>query len=84
VARLTPGEAQAEARWRWGGLFVRGFARYTGAQPHPFEVGTVRFGSMTVRGRGTTWESAFKNADARTNARKSRAREDTDEEATCD
>jgi hypothetical protein len=84
VARLTPREAEAEARWRWGGLFARGFARYTGTQPHPFEVGTVRFGSRTVRGRGTTWENAFKNADTRTNARRHHDPQGIDEEAACD
>lgn len=27
MSRLTIQQAEAEARWRWGNLFVRGFAR---------------------------------------------------------
>jgi len=61
---LTVQQAEAEARWRWGGLFARGFARHSGAQRRPFQVGTKSFGKVTIRGEGTSWESAFQNADA--------------------
>ena len=64
---LTVQQAEREARWRWGGLFARGFARYSGAQRLGFEVGTTRFGKTNVRGQGTSWESAFANADNLTN-----------------
>jgi hypothetical protein len=64
---LTIHGAEAEARWRWGGLFSRGFARYSSTQRKPYEVGTKRFGSIKIRGQGTSWESAFANADNRTN-----------------
>lgn len=67
---LTVYEAEAEARWRWGGLFARGFARYASASYRPFEVGTKRFGSITVRGKGSSWEAAFRNADNLTNLEK--------------
>lgn len=66
---LTVDQAEAEARWRWGGVFVRGFARYSSALARPFEVGTKRFGSVEIRGRGTSWEGAFGNADSLTNKR---------------
>jgi len=65
---LTVQQAEREARWRWGGLFSRGFARYSGTARLGFEVGTTRFGSITIRGQGTSWESAFANADNLTNA----------------
>jgi hypothetical protein len=68
---LTIDQAQAEARWRWGGLFERGFARYSSALRKPFEVGTKLFGAITVRGQGTSWEGAFGNADSQTNLKKS-------------
>lgn len=64
---LTIFEAEAEARWRWGGLFTRGLARYASGRRKPFEVGSRRFGSVWVRGRGTSWEAAFSNADTLTN-----------------
>jgi hypothetical protein len=64
---LTVFEAEAEARFRWGNLFVRGFARYTSGLRKPFEVGSKQFGSVNVRGRGTSWEGAFGNADILTN-----------------
>ena len=64
---LTVHQAEAEARWRWGGLFARGFARHEAALRRPFQVGTRSFGKVTVRGEGTSWESAFQNADAQTN-----------------
>jgi len=67
---LTVNQAQAEARWRWGGLFVRGFARHAGSRRLPFEVGTSLFGSVTIRGQGNSWEAAFSNADALTNGKK--------------
>ncbi len=65
---LTVQQAEREARWRWGGLFSRGFARYSRAVRLGFEVGTKRFGSITIRGQGTSWEGAFANADNLTNA----------------
>jgi hypothetical protein len=68
---LTIEQAEAEARWRWGGLFERGFARYTSALRKPFEVGTKHFGSIKVRGQGTSWEGAFSDADTMTNVKKS-------------
>ena len=66
---LTIEGAEAEAGWRWGSLFLlkRGFARYLSASRRPFEVGTKRFGSVEVRGQGTSWENAFANADSQTN-----------------
>lgn len=64
---LTVFEAEAEARWRWGGLLLRGFARYSPGLRQPFEVGTKQFGSVKVRGRGASWEAAFRNADTLTN-----------------
>lgn len=65
---MTINGAEAEARWRWGGLFSRGFARYSSTQRQPYEVGTKRFGSIKIRGKGSSWESAFANADNRTNS----------------
>ena len=67
---LTINQAEAEAKWRWGGFFARGFARYSSALRKPFEVGTKRFGSVTIRGQGTSWEGAFGNADTLTNVEK--------------
>jgi hypothetical protein len=64
---LTVFEAEAEARFRWGNLFVRGFARYTSGLRKPFEVGSKQFGSVKIRGRGASWEGAFSNADTLTN-----------------
>ncbi len=64
---LTVQQAEAEARWRWGGLFARGFARHEGTLRRPFQVGTRSFGTITIRGEGTSWESAFQNADTHTN-----------------
>jgi hypothetical protein len=69
---LTVQQAEREARWRWGGLFARGFARYSGAGRLGFEVGTRRFGSVKVRGQGSSWESAFANADNLTNGERPR------------
>jgi hypothetical protein len=59
-------DAESEARWRWGGLFTRGVARYSNGERKPFEVGTSRFGSVRIRGRGASWEAAFQNADTLT------------------
>jgi hypothetical protein len=64
---LTIFQAEAEARWRWGGLFSRGFARYSEALRQPFEVGTKGFGAIKIRGRGVSWEGAFRNAEALSN-----------------
>jgi len=64
---LTVQQAEREAGWRWGGLFSRGFARHIQAQRLSFEVGTRRFGAIRIRGQGTSWESAFANADNLTN-----------------
>jgi hypothetical protein len=69
---LTVNQAESEARWRWGGLFSRGFARYSSGERRPFEVGTKSFGSVTIRGRGSSWEAAFHDADAATNGKKFR------------
>jgi hypothetical protein len=69
---LTAHEAESEARWRWGGLFARGFARYSSGERRPFEVGTKSFGSISIRGRGTSWEGAFRDADTLTNEKKPR------------
>ena len=70
---LTVFEAEAEARWRWGGLFSRGVARYSGGNRHPFEVGLKpRFGPIQIRGRGASWEAAFSNADNLTNSESSK------------
>jgi hypothetical protein len=63
---LTVFDAEAEARWRWGGLFTQGFARYSSGQRRPFEVGTKRFGSIKIHGRGPSWEAAFSNACSET------------------
>jgi hypothetical protein len=70
MSALTVYQAEAEARWRWGGLFARGFARYSSARTLPFEVGTKLFGSVEIKGRGKSWEGAFGNADGLTNTRK--------------
>jgi hypothetical protein len=69
---LTVQQAEREAGWRWGGLFARGFARYSGALRLSFEVGTKRFGSIKIRGQGTSWEGAFANAANLTNAERPR------------
>jgi hypothetical protein len=60
---LTVTQAESEAQFRWGGLFSKGFARHSSGLRRPFEVGTKRFGVVKIRGRGTSWESAFQNAD---------------------
>ncbi len=65
---LTVHQAEQEARWRWGGLFARGFARHS--RERQFEVGTKRFGKVSVRGRGNSWEGAFANADGLTNGKR--------------
>ena len=65
---LTVQQAEREAGWRWGGLFARGFARHQQAQRLAFEVGTKRFGTIKIRGKGTSWEGAFENASTLTNA----------------
>lgn len=69
---LTIHQAEAEAKWRWGGLLDRGFARYSSALKKPFEVGTKSFGTIKIRGKGNSWEAAFGNADNETNDKKSR------------
>ena len=66
---LTVNQAEAEARWRWGGLFARGVARYSSLLK-TFEVGTKLFGAITIRGHGTSWEGAFRNAADKTNGPK--------------
>ena len=66
---LTVMQAEAEAQWRWGGLIVRGLARHTSAARNPFEVGTKRFGAVTVRGAGNSWEDAVRNAADRANGK---------------
>ncbi len=38
------------------------------AQRLAFEVGTKRFGTIKIRGQGTSWEGAFENASTLTNA----------------
>jgi hypothetical protein len=68
MSRLTIQQAEAEAKWRWGHLFVvRGFARYDETLKRPFLVGTISFGSVRIRGRGTSWEGAFSDAARQTN-----------------
>ncbi len=67
---LTINQAQAEARWRWGSLFKRGFAHIEISGRQPFQVGTKLFGRIVIRGRGTSWEGAFGNADRETNIEK--------------
>jgi hypothetical protein len=67
MSRLTIQQAEAEARWRWGNLFSRGFARYSETLKRPFQVGTIRFGSVRIRGQGTSWEGAFSDAAKLTN-----------------
>ncbi len=64
---LTFSQAESEARWRWGGMFERAFARYKSTERKPFQVGTKLFGKIKVRGQGTSWEGAFGNADRETN-----------------
>lgn len=64
---LTVIQAEAEARWRWSNLFARGFARHSSGLRLPFEVGTNRFGVITIRGQGNSWEGAFRDAADRTN-----------------
>ena len=68
MSQLSVFGAEAEARWRWGGLFKRGFARYSAGQRNPFEVGTRLFGSIKIHGRGPSWEGAFSNACTETSA----------------
>jgi hypothetical protein len=65
--RLTIQQAEAEAKWRWGNLFVRGFARYDETLKRPFQVGTICFGSVRIHGQGTSWEGAFSDAARQTN-----------------
>jgi len=67
MKRLTIQQAEAEAKWRWGSLLVRGFARYDDTLKRPFQVGTVCFGSVRIRGQGTSWEGAFSDAARQTN-----------------
>lgn len=64
---LTVMQAEAEAQWRWGGLLARGLARHSSGGRNPFEVGTKRFGTVTIRGSGSSWEAAFSDAADRTN-----------------
>lgn len=66
---LTVNQAEAEARWRWGGLLSRGVARYSSLLER-FEVGTRLFGTVKIRGQGTSWEGAFRDAATKTNALK--------------
>ena len=68
MRQLTVFDAESEARWRWGGLFTQGFARYSAGQRSPFQVGTRRFGSVKIHGRGPSWEAAFRNACTETTA----------------
>lgn len=67
---LTVQQAEAEARWRWGGFLTRGVAQHSSEHRFPFEVGTNLFGTVKIRGRGNSWESAFRNAADQTNAAK--------------
>ena len=67
MSRLTIQQAEAEARWRWGNLFVKGFARYDETVKRPFHVGTRFFGSVRIRGQGASWEGAFSDAARQTN-----------------
>jgi hypothetical protein len=67
MSRLTIQQAEVEAKWRWGGLFSRGFARHSETLKRPFQVGTIRFGSIRIRGQGTSWEGAFSDAARLTN-----------------
>jgi len=69
---LTVMQAESEAQWRWGGLIVRGWAHHSNGARNPFEVGTRRFGSVTIRGTGNSWEDAFRNAAERTNGERAR------------
>lgn len=69
---LTIDQAEAEAKWRWGSLLERGFARYSSTLKKPFEVGTKFFGKIRIRGQGNSWEAAFGNADTETNDKKAR------------
>lgn len=62
MKQLSVFDAEAEARFRWGGLFTRGLARYSSGRRNPFEVGTKLFGSVKIRGRGASWEGAFRDA----------------------
>jgi hypothetical protein len=64
---MTIFQAESEARFRWGGILVRGFARHSANLRLPFEVGIKRFGKIIIRGRGTSWESAFRSAADQTN-----------------
>jgi len=65
---LSFDQARAEAQWRWGGLLSRGFARYDQQnRSAPYQVGTRRFGSVKIRGEGSTWEYAFRDASNRAN-----------------
>jgi len=67
MSGLTIQQAEAEAKWRWGGLFTRGLARYSAALKRPFQVGTRFFGSVRIRGEGASWEGAFSDAARTTN-----------------
>jgi hypothetical protein len=71
MSRLTIQQAESEARWRWGSLFVRGLARYDEALKRPFQVGTICFGSVRIHGQGTSWEGAFTDAARLTNTESS-------------
>ena len=50
-----------------GSLFVRGFARYDETLKRPFQVGTICFGSVRIRGQGASWEGAFNDGARQTN-----------------
>jgi hypothetical protein len=67
MRRLTIQQAEAEAKWRWGSLFVRGFARCDETLKRAFQVGTRCFGSVRIRGQGSSWEGAFSDAARQTN-----------------
>lgn len=67
MTRLTIQQAEAEAKWRWGSFFVQGFARCDETLKRAFQVGTRCFGSIRIRGQGTSWEGAFSDAARQTN-----------------
>lgn len=69
---LSHDQARAEAQWRWGNLLSRGYVRYDmNRRSAPYQVGTKLFGSVKIRGEGTSWEYAFRDATTRGNEGKS-------------
>ena len=64
---MTREEAQAEAERRWGpcGYAVVAGKSFTGMDEHVVGLDTFMDAPPTIKGRGDSWESAFRDADRR-------------------